>query len=98
MDVVTKPTGELYETTDQIMCEVLMMAGFNAVSIKPTSDSISLVYAFSLEEVWPTIEAILSGKADELTFKYTDWWKAKITWQMNLRHHEQVRRRRYKEN
>jgi hypothetical protein len=92
-EMVNKPKGETYDTTDQMMCEVLMMAGFCAASVLPTGDG-SLIYSFKIEEVWPTIEKILTGNADNMTFRYTDWWKAKITWQMNLRHYSHSRRQK----
>lgn len=88
---ITKPKSELYETTDEMMCEVLMMAGHNARSVLRNEEGF-LVYAFDVGEVWPTVEAILTGAADKLTFSYMQWWKARITWQMNLRHSSRSRK------
>jgi hypothetical protein len=89
---VIKPEGPEYKTSDQLMCEVLMMAGHNAVSVKPGDDG-QLVYVFAVGPVWDTVEKILTGRANDMTFTYADWWRARITWQMNLRHLSQSRRR-----
>ncbi len=90
---VIKPEGDSYATSDQMMCEVLLMAGHSAEQVQAGSDG-HLTYVFPKEAVWPTVEAILTGKADTLHFSYADWWKARTTWQMNLRHMSQARRSR----
>jgi len=90
---VMKPEGEHYDTTDQMMCEVLLMAGFVAKTVVPGTDG-QLIYTWVVDEVWVTVEAILLGQADRLSFTYADWWKARITWQMNLRHLSQTRANR----
>lgn len=82
---IEKPEGNIYSTSDQLMCEVLLMAGHSAASVRQDGDG-HLIYNFKVEEVWPTIEGILTGKANDMTFTYIDWWKARVTWQMNLRH------------
>jgi len=91
-ETVLKPEGGEYQTTDQLMVEVLTMAGFDYLSVLPDNHG-QLVYTFETSRVWTTVEQILSGKANEMTFSYADWWKAKLTWQMNLRHLSSVRRR-----
>ena len=90
-ETISKPAGEIYETTDQMMCEVLLMAGHTAVSVVPGYDG-KLIYSFSVPEVWDTVESILTGKADTMQFNYSNWWKARVTWQMNLRHLSQIHR------
>lgn len=92
-DAVIKPKGESYDTSDQMMCEVLLMAGHQATSVTPGGDG-QLIYSFKVDEVWPIIEDILTGKADEMQFTFANWWKARITWQMNLRHLSQSRKQR----
>ena len=89
---VVKPAGENFETSDQMMCEVLLMAGHKACSVQPGQDG-NLVYTFPIEAVWPTVESILTGNASNMTFTYSDWWTARVTWQMNLRHLSQNRRK-----
>lgn len=88
---IEKPEGNIYSTTDQMMCEVLLMAGHSAASVHQ-GDGNHLVYNFKVDEVWNTVEDVLTGKASDMTFTYSDWWKAKVTWQMNLRHLGQSRR------
>jgi hypothetical protein len=84
---ITKPEGKSYDTTDQMMCEVLLMAGYVATKITSTGYG-SLVYSFNLDEVWPVVENILTGGASKMTFTFSDWWRARTTWKMNLRHHQ----------
>ena len=88
---IEKPEGTVYTTSDQMMCEVLMMAGHNAVGVRQGSDG-NLEYLWKVDEVWPTVEGILTGKANQMTFLYQDWWRAKVTWTMNLRHNSTRRK------
>lgn len=92
-DIVTKPEGDVYNTTDEIMCKVLLMCGFYALSVLPDKLDGRLVYTFSIKDVWPTVEKILTNQADDMTFRFIDLWNANITWQMNLRHLSQTRKR-----
>ncbi len=85
MKRLVEPEGDYYPTSDQMMCEVLLMAGHQAVSVLPGDDG-HLVYSFVKEEVWPVVVGILTGQASDMEFRYSDWWRARITWQMNLRH------------
>lgn len=94
---IEKPEGTVYNTTDQMMVEVLLMAGHSAVSVRQGEDG-HLVYNFKVEEIWTTLEGILTGKAGDMKFTYADWWKAKVTWQMNLRHLGQTRRNKKNRN
>lgn len=83
---IEKPAGEHYDTTDQMMCEVLLMKGHQAAQVKQGSDG-HLIYSFPVAEVWPTVEGILTGGASVMTFTYEAFWKARMTWVMNLRHY-----------
>jgi hypothetical protein len=85
-----RPKGDRYETTDQLMIEVLLMSRHHPVKIASGKDA-QLVFTFEMDDVWPTIENILSNHADTMMFSYQDWWRAKTTWQMNLRQHSQYR-------
>lgn len=85
VQAIDKPKEDIYVTSDQMMCEVLMMAGHTAVRVRQTAEG-TLEYLFDVETVWPTVEGILTGNAAQMTFSYLDWWKAKTTWTMNLRH------------
>jgi len=89
VDRVIKPKGTKYETSDQNLIMVLLMSNYKyETRISPDKQ---LVYIFDLETVWPTIEAILTNNADEMMFNYTSFWRATVTWQMNLRHLSSVR-------
>lgn len=92
---IVKPKGKYYDTTDILMGECLMMQGFHKgsglESILP-GDNNQLVFRFELDKVWDTVEDILLGKP--MTFTYDSYWKAKMTWQMNLRHFTQHRKNR----
>lgn len=90
MQAIKKPDGEHYETTDQMMVEVLLMSDFQAAQVKQGDDG-HLVYAFPVDTVWPTVEGILTGAAKEMSFTFDAFWKARQTWVMNLRHHAKRR-------
>lgn len=82
--------GELYSTSDQLMIEALLMQGFKPDKIEPGQDN-QLFYHFPMTKVWDTVQRILTGQGDEMTFTYSQWWTARTTWQMNLRHYTNYR-------
>jgi hypothetical protein len=81
---IEKPEGEVYSTDDYTMYVLLICSGHYSRGFTPEDNKV--VFHFDVEQVWPTVEAALNGKADQLMFKFSELWRAQTTWKMALRH------------
>ena len=78
-----------YSTTDQNMILALLMFGHRPVKIDPDMRQ-QLTYHFMKDEVWKTVQGILTNSCEK-RFALSDLWEAQNIWTMNLRHYSQRR-------